>query len=375
VCVVHDIDHRTCIARLHRLDAVTRVTTEKKKKKKKKNLKKKKKLQTKAMFDVVWLKVVAGLCIVTVQTLFVLLPRFLEFRKCGSFSFDDAAPFVNAFSGGLMFATAVIHLLGESIHASEVLVSTAVPLSSLLFCASYLLSWLVFGHLLPLAKCCAHHHAHHGAAHVHPAPDRAPLVSSGARSVASSGDLLSADTSIDQEALPSVRAVSQPGLDDAVRFHDRTHLGPGLILVGALCFHSLFSGLVLGFCVTFGAALTVFLALLGHKWGESLALGSVLVSNFPGISWLRLSFFASLPALCTSLGLLIGALTVTSVTEDVQLSLSCIASALSGGLFLYISLNEVLIGEFLDKKRWIFKFLACCLGFTVMSLLSAFLVD
>ena len=137
-------------------------------------------------------------------------------------------------------------------------------------------------------------------------------------------------------------------------------LGPFAILI-AMGLHATCEGLALGIMTNFASFIGFLIAILFHKWAESIAVGiSFLKSEVS--KGKRLAAFI-LFALLTPLGVIIGLL-VTKANSKAQ----GIVLAVSGGTFLYISVAEIITEEFGYKDGIFWRFLAFWVGVGIMIL-------
>lgn len=147
----------------------------------------------------------------------------------------------NVFSGGIMLGTSLSHLLPEAIESAD-----ALPewLPFAVVGAAFVFSWFVFGVVLPKAVL--------GRNRKKSDPDLTRTEDSETEAQATGNGLMAPKHSGHHHAsVPEVLSV---------------------VFVGALSFHSLFGGMVLGLQDQFAALLAIFLALIAHKWSEAFAM-------------------------------------------------------------------------------------------------------
>lgn len=157
--------------------------------------------------------------------------------------------------------------------------------------------------------------------------------------------------------------LSAPFAEDSIKqeFGRQAHMrpeniGPYLLLI-AMGVHATIEGIALG--VMKNASFVGFLlAILFHKWGESMAIGF----NFLKYQVTKCKIFVSLVSfsLMTPIGLLAG--TFLGQTND---KLKGSVMAASGGTFIYLAISEIITEEFASKTGIIWRFLAFLLGFII----------
>ena len=140
--------------------------------------------------------------------------------------------------------------------------------------------------------------------------------------------------------------------------HDNEHLKKHLHASGqsvimflvALVFHSMLLGFSIG-VPNNGKLLSLVIAVFAHKFFAAYSLGGAVASVTK--EWIRTLKFATLFAVSTPLGMLVGmfmpsSLTSTSVWNDY---ISGAISALVAGVFLYISIVEIGTKEILSNRN------------------------
>jgi len=141
-----------------------------------------------------------------------------------------------------------------------------------------------------------------------------------------------------------------------------------LLAIVAVSLHSLFESLSLGLASDFASALNIFIAIACHKWATSIALGVKCEKE-----QLRLGQYLSLILLFAA---------VTPATVGVGMALTGVSTpvrgvlfALSAGIFLFIGAFEVPAEEFMVHGRWLWgKFFAYGAGAAVITGITAVLI-
>lgn len=135
------------------------------------------------------------------------------------------------------------------------------------------------------------------------------------------------------------------------------------ILLLAMGIHGIFAGLAFGVSKSDKEILSMFIAMIAHKWSEALTVGiSFVTAELPEKrSVILIVFLASL----TPIGIISGWL--LSKTND---TVTGICMALSSGTFLYVSCAEIIVEEFSISKQKFWKFLAYVVGICFVISLS-----
>jgi zinc transporter 1/2/3 len=145
-------------------------------------------------------------------------------------------------------------------------------------------------------------------------------------------------------------------------FNPTSNMTPYILLI-ALSLHGLFEGIALGVMKTIRDLLFLLVAILAHKWAESLALGiSFFKSGTERNIFIKMIVIFSL---FSPSGIIIGILFSSAgyLIEGILLSVS-------GGTFLYVSASEVIVEEFAITKYKYKKFAFYLLGGILVGILK-----
>ena len=137
--------------------------------------------------------------------------------------------------------------------------------------------------------------------------------------------------------------------------HKGSSITPYILLL-ALGFHGLFEGMALGIQSDIQSTLSLFLAIVAHKWAASLTLGISFVKA--GVARNQLIIMVMIFAFIGPVGVAIGLILSETADEIIQ----GIFLAISVGTFLYIACSEVLVEEFENPKNKYLKFMMFMLG-------------
>jgi zinc transporter ZupT len=141
-------------------------------------------------------------------------------------------------------------------------------------------------------------------------------------------------------------------------FNPKSNITPYILLI-ALSIHGLFEGTALGVQKHLNDTVFLGIAIISHKWAESLTLGmSFTKSNTDKNTFLKMILLFTI---FTPIGIISGMLLVKT-SELVQGTFL----AISAGTFLYVSASEVIVEEFaITKYRYQKYFLYLCGGILV----------
>lgn len=142
------------------------------------------------------------------------------------------------------------------------------------------------------------------------------------------------------------------------------------LLVLILSIHSIFAGLSYGTNRDFNSAVGLFIAIVAHKGFAAFALGMSFLQNSIPLSKAvgAIVLFSSM----TPLGLVVGFTTSSLVSVTASLWTSLVFKGIAAGTFIYVSLVEILLGEFegMDDKNP--KLIGFIMGLTGMTVLGYF---
>ena len=131
-----------------------------------------------------------------------------------------------------------------------------------------------------------------------------------------------------------------------------------LFLMFVLSVHGVIEGLALGVQTTHKGVIAMFVAIISHRWVDSLALGSNFVrSESPSSTISLLSFGYSL---ITPFGIFIGLVFQWILNGDSSVIFTAVITGVSAGTFVYIATIDILTEEFKSSRDRFLKF-----GFTV----------
>lgn len=139
-------------------------------------------------------------------------------------------------------------------------------------------------------------------------------------------------------------------------------------LIVILSVHSMLAGAALGAEDNVTGSFVIFLAIVAHKG----AAGFALMLDFQRAGFARaksmrmLLFFASM----TPLGILVGTGLNQMLHHRSGELFEGLFDTLAAGTFLYVAIVEIIGKEFSDRNAVVLKFVALCLGLTIMALIA-----
>jgi len=131
-----------------------------------------------------------------------------------------------------------------------------------------------------------------------------------------------------------------------------------LFLMFVLSVHGVIEGLALGVQTTHKGVIAMFVAIISHRWVDSLALGSNFVRSESPSSTISLLSFAY--SLITPFGIFIGLVFQWVLSGDNSVIFTAVITGVSAGTFVYIATIDILTEEFKSSRDRFLKF-----GFTV----------
>ncbi|KAG6433484.1 hypothetical protein SASPL_105098 [Salvia splendens] len=238
------------------------------------------------------------------------------------------------FAGGVFLGTALMHFLSDSTSAFAELTTKEYPFSFMLASAGYLVTML--------ADCAISH-----------------LVSSSWK-----------ETRVDVEGGGSDREVGELHLHPV--FVKTSSVGDTILLILALCFHSIFEGIAVGVADTKADAWRNLWTISLHKIFAAVAMGIALLRMIPKRPFLATVAYSFAFAISSPVGVGIGiALDATSQGRGADWTYA-ISMGIACGVFVYVAINHLIAKGFKPQNKCyfdtpFFKFLAVLLGVAVIS--------
>lgn len=155
----------------------------------------------------------------------------------------------------------------------------------------------------------------------------------------------------------------------------KTSIGDSLLLVGALCFHSVFEGIAIGVAGTEHDAWRALWTVCLHKIFAAIAMGIALLRIIPERPFFSCAAYAFAFAISSPIGVGIGILIDATTQGRVADWIYAISMGFACGVFVYVAINHLLLKGVihnpqkgaipLDKP--FYKFLAALTGAAVIA--------
>lgn len=148
--------------------------------------------------------------------------------------------------------------------------------------------------------------------------------------------------------------------------------GDSILLIVALCFHSVFEGIAIGVAETKADAWKALWTISLHKVFAAIAMGIALLRMMPDRPFLSCAAYAFAFAISSPIGVAIGIIIDATTQGAVADWIFAISMGLACGVFIYVAVNHLLAKGYipneavsLDKPHY--KFLAVLLGVGVIA--------
>lgn len=243
------------------------------------------------------------------------------------------------FAGGVFLGTSLMHFLADSTSTFTDLTPKTYPFSFMLASAGYLLT--MFSDCIIIA-----------------------VIESGRR-----------ETRVEVEGGRSPHAEEhekEMGLNLHPSFVRTTSVGDTVLLILALCFHSVFEGIAIGVADTKASAWRNLWTINLHKIFAAIAMGIALLRMLPKRPfWTTVAYslaFAISSPIGVGIGIAIDATTQGQVADWIY----AISMGLACGVFVYVAINHLIAKGFKPHNPCyfdtpIYKFLAVLAGVAVIS--------
>ncbi|PSR95528.1 Zinc transporter like [Actinidia chinensis var. chinensis] len=249
------------------------------------------------------------------------------------------------FAGGVFLGTAMMHFLSDSNGTFGDLTDKTYPFAFMLACSGYLLTML----------------ADFVIAHVY-----------GKRRSGSDGD-------VEVQGSNGRTSQSQYQVHDGTENHfvkapltTATTLGDSILLIFALCFHSVFEGIAIGVAETEADAWRALWTVCLHKIFAAIAMGIALLRMIPDRPLLSCAAYAFAFAISSPIGVAIGIIIDATTQGAVADWIYAISMGIACGVFVYVSINHLLSKGYAPQKLVsvdtpLYKFLSVLLGVGVIA--------
>lgn len=246
------------------------------------------------------------------------------------------------FAGGVFLGTAMMHFLSDANETFEDLTTKTYPFAFMLACAGYLLTMV--------ADC---------------------IVSYAFRNDEKAGDL---------ELQGGVGQGNGTKNGLALQSQNQVHhflappgsVGDSILLIVALCFHSVFEGIAIGVAETKDDAWKALWTISLHKIFAAIAMGIALLRMIPNRPFLSCAAYAFAFAISSPIGVAIGIIIDATTQGAVADWIFAISMGIACGVFIYVSINHLLAKGYRPQKTLTVdtphhRFLAVLLGVGVIA--------
>ncbi|EEE59243.1 hypothetical protein OsJ_11245 [Oryza sativa Japonica Group] len=220
--------------------------------------------------------------------------------------------------------TAMMHFLADANETfADLLPGTAYPFAFMLACAGYVLTML--------ADCAISFVVARGGGRTEPAA--------------------AAGAGLEEGKLSSTNgnASDPPAADAAAQDHsvasmlrNASTLGDSVLLIAALCFHSVFEGIAIGVAETKADAWKALWTISLHKIFAAIAMGIALLRMLPDRPFLSCFGYAFAFAVSSPVGVGIGIVIDATTQGRVADWIFAVSMGLATGIFIYVSINHLL---------------------------------
>ncbi|XP_062078825.1 zinc transporter 11-like [Humulus lupulus] len=242
------------------------------------------------------------------------------------------------FAGGVFLGTALMHFLSDANETFQDLTEKKYPFAFMLACFGYLLTMF--------AECAVTRFL--SKQNDDPAKEHHQEGS------------IENGTSNNHHTNPATRVVAGS-------------LGDSILLIVALCFHSIFEGIAIGVAETKSDAWKALWTISLHKIFAAIAMGIALLRMIPNRPLLSCAAYAFAFAISSPIGVGIGIIIDATTQGKVADWIFAISMGLACGVFIYVSINHLLAKGYIPQKpvaadKSHFKSLSVLLGVEVIAI-------
>ncbi|PPD94060.1 hypothetical protein GOBAR_DD08925 [Gossypium barbadense] len=255
------------------------------------------------------------------------------------------------FAGGVFLGTAMMHFLSDANETFGDLTTKEYPFAFMLACAGYLLTML--------ADCVISY------------------VYGKGKNSCNNGDLElqgaeRSKTNPHGQGDPPVGNGTDTTCAQSSSLTSASSFGDSVLLIIALCFHSVFEGIAIGVAETEADAWKALWTISLHKIFAAIAMGIALLRMIPDRPLLSCIAYAFAFAISSPVGVAIGIVIDATTQGAVADWIFAISMGLACGVFIYVSINHLLAKGYAPQKtvsvnRPHHKFLSVLLGVGVIA--------
>ncbi|MED6196728.1 hypothetical protein PIB30_050085 [Stylosanthes scabra] len=257
------------------------------------------------------------------------------------------------FAGGVFLGTAMMHFLSDANETFGDLTDKEYPFAFMLACAGYLITMLADCVISTVLK------------------NQVPQSASDDPEIQGDGtDKRSGNGVASQSQFQSHSSASHHLANPAIA--SITSLGDTILLIIALCAHSVFEGLAIGVAETKADAWKALWTISLHKVFAAIAMGIALLRMIPDRPLLSCAAYAFAFAISSPIGVAIGIIIDATAQGAVADWIFAISMGLACGVFVYVSINHLLSKGYAPHRPVLvdsayFRFLAVLFGVGVIA--------
>ncbi|KAM0937915.1 putative zinc/iron permease [Dioscorea sansibarensis] len=238
------------------------------------------------------------------------------------------------FAGGVFLGTAMMHFLSDANETFEDLTKVEYPFAFMLASAGYVITMLVDCLISSMvSKGRSGGHFHGGAGR-------------------------NGDTFEREKGIVRTNSHAQSKTEDGAHDHSTVKslvyansLGDSILLIVALCFHSVFEGIAIGVAETKADAWKALWTVSLHKIFAAIAMGIALLRMIPDRPLLSCASYSFAFAISTPIGVAIGIIIDATTQGKVADWIYAISMGLACGIFIYVAINHLLSKGYIPSKN------------------------
>ncbi|KAJ6834711.1 zinc transporter 2-like [Iris pallida] len=223
------------------------------------------------------------------------------------------------FAGGVFLGTALMHFLSDADETFRDLTEAEYPFAFMLAAAGYVITML--------ADCLVSLVVARGKGH------RPGSIQQENGSL--NGDYAHSETKAEEGAHSHGQSVKS-------LVNDASSLGDSILLIVALCFHSVFEGIAIGVSENADDAWKALWTISLHKVFAAVAMGIALLRMMPDRPLLSCFAYAFAFAVSSPVGVAVGIVIDAATQGHVADWIFAISMGLACGIFVYVSINHLL---------------------------------
>ncbi|KAL8126269.1 hypothetical protein AgCh_013526 [Apium graveolens] len=232
------------------------------------------------------------------------------------------------FAGGVFLGTALMHFLSDANETFEDLSDKAYPFAFMLACAGYLFTMLADSVI----------------SYVYGKQNKTT------NDVELQGDQIAKLDGAENVSPSQVRGHCSTNHFVNAPSTTASSVGDSILLILALCFHSVFEGIAIGVAETKADAWKALWTISLHKIFAAIAMGIALLRMIPDRPLLSCAAYAFAFAISTPVGVGIGIVIDATTQGAVADWIFAISMSLACGVFIYVSINHLLTKGYTPLK-------------------------